>query len=256
MLLTKIIEEIKKVQPLAEENVDAGPFETMNARRGRKLQAIESLNRLRTAYTTELRRTAAFIVVLGDQRDAFTKLAVDGFKCYEADPDAYFSHLVDRVPQTVYLRESLANAFDVLGRYIEDSAHELDIVGYPQLIFRQEYQRTVKSREDFIGVVRQAVVEQIGGEIVGIQAARSLTPTAIQKENSAKFTPILLPTGDERFGLTVARDLERISTRVFLVVAGKTNADLSKLEDAIFVTEPSKEDVKKALKTISSQLKK
>lgn len=257
MNLVDILTKIKEVKILADENVESGPMETLNARRGRQRQASEELSRLRQAYTNELMRTAAFIVVVGDKREEFSSLAVDNFKCFSADPDEYFKDLVNRIPKSLYLgKESVANIFDVLGRHIEEKAHALDIVAYPQLLFKQEYQQSLRNEDDFLKVVRQAVTDQMGGEIVGIQAAHTLTKKAIESGNSAKFTPIVLTTEYEKFGLKIAADLERISTRVFLVRAGETKIMPGDGLYDVALDEVTKEEVKKVLKNISNSLKK
>lgn len=257
MTLEELLAKIKEVQPLAEENVETGPAETLNARRGRQRQSVEELVRLRRAYTSELMRTAAFIVVVGDKRDEFSNLAVNNFKCFSTDPEAYFADLVNRVPRNLYLgRESVSNIFDVLGRHIEEKAHELDIVGYPQLLFKQEYQRTLRDTADFLGLVKEAVTDQIGGEIVGIQAAHSLTKTAIERKNKSKLTPIILSTGDEKFGIKVANDLGRITSRVFFVVAGEMKTPLKNTEEVFLLPETTKESVSKTLNSVKNFLKK
>lgn len=255
MTLSELLVKIKEVQPFVEEDVDSGPIETLNARRGRKRQSAETLGRLYRAYTNELMRTAAFMVVIGTKREEFSTLAVSNFKCFSADPEAYFADLVRRVPRTLYMgKESVSNVFDVLGRHIEEKAHELDIVAYPQLLFKQEYQRALRNEADFLGLVKEAVTDQMGGEIVGIQAAHSLTKTAIDRKNTAQFTPIILSSGDEKFAIKVANDLSRISNRVFFVVAGEATTQF-KNKNIYAVSEPTKEEVKKTLKSISGLLK-
>lgn len=255
MTLGEILAEIQRIQPLAEEDVENGAVETLNARRGRKNQSIEALSNLKLAYTNELRSTALFVVVIGDKQKEFVELATNKGKCFVTDPDEYFSTLVDRIPTALYLgKESVANVFDIVGRHIEDMAHDLGIIGYPQLIFRQEYQRSLSNREQFLHLIKLAVVNQLGGEIVGIQAAKSLTEMAINKGCTARAVPILLPTNNERFGLTIARDLERISTRVFVVVAGQTTEGVT-LTSAVKVPEVTKEEVNKALKHLDKSLR-
>jgi len=259
MSLDVVLKKIKTLQPLANENLDEGPLDTMRARIGRKNQAVESLKRLRSEYSSDLLNTAAFILVIGDKRDEFTLTATENHKCFNTNPDTFYSDLVDRIPASSYAgKESISNIFDILGRHLEDKMLEFDrINGYPQLIFRNEYGRTIRNREDFLSLVKQALTEQIGGEIVGIQAVHSLVDKAIELEHTSKFTPILLPTGDEKFALTVAKDLERISSKVFVIVAG--NAEQGNLKDTeldiVTVGEPTSDGVKKALKTISNQLK-
>jgi len=257
MSLSKVLEEIKKVYPYVNEDVDSGPVETMTGRRGRKNQAIESMKRLRRDYVAELLQSAAFIVVVGDKRDAFSSVAVENYKCFSDNPESFYKGLVDKVSPSLYLgKEGMSNIFDVLGRYLEDKASSLDIVVYPQLIFRQEYAGNIGSKEDFLTLVKRAVTEQVGGEVVGIQAVHNLVDVAIKREHAAKFTPILLPSGDDKFALTVAKDLERLSKRIFIVSAGKTSKLAKSTEGVIFVKDPTNENVENALKTISDSLKK
>lgn len=256
MNLIEILSEIKKVKPFAEEVIENGPRETMTGRLGRKNQSVETLKRLKREYTNTLRQTAAFIFVVGSKREEFLTLGVDSYKCFSADPESFFSELADRVPQALYLgKESLSNTFDVLGRHLEDKAAELDIVGYPQLIFRQEYARHLNTRQDFIDVIKQAITEQIGGELVGIQTAKLLTEQAIEKNHSAKITPVLLASGDQKFVLKVAQDLERITSRVFVIVAGDTK-NLPKGLEVLSVPEVTADSVKKTLKAVSLTLTK
>jgi hypothetical protein len=257
MSLSTLLEQIKIQQPLADENVDEGPRETMPGRRGRKSRAIEEVKQLKENYANELRRTAAFVVVTGDKRNEFVSIANEHYKTFSTDPDTFYTDLVNRIPAGLYLgKESLPNMFDVVGRYLEDKM--LEFVGqgvreYNQLIFRQHYSQSVTSRADFQKVIKQALVEQVGAEVVGIQAVHTLTNEAIARNHTAKYAPILLPTGDEKFALTLARDLDKISDKVFVVVAGETTSQMTL---AYRVNEPNNDSVKKALKNISNQLKK
>lgn len=255
MSLGKILEEIKTVAPLAEENVDEGPTNTLIARRGRKLQSQEKLKRLKEQYAQELMRSATFILVTGSSRDEFTELAKDN-KCFVSDPDSFFKELVKRVPEVLYLnKEGVANVFDVMSRHLEDMALEANIVGYPQVIFKSKYNRAIKSKEDFTAIVKEALTEQMGGEITGIHAVRSLTKEAIEKSHGARITPILLPTSDESFGLKLSEDLVRLTRRVFLVVAGKSSKTIKSVQGALVVKDVTADSVRDALTKISESLK-
>lgn len=256
MTLSEILKEIKAVEPLAAEDIEAGSPETRNARLGRKSQSVEKLGRLRNSYFHELKNSVLFILVIGDQRNEFTEAATANGKILTADADAYFSKLVDRIPPALYLgKENMANIFDVVSRHIEDMAHDLGIVGYPQLLFKQEYHRSVTNREQFLALIRLAVVNQIGGEIVGIQTLQTLTDIAIERGIASKAIPVILPISNERFALTVAKDLERISSKVFVVTAGQTSDAVKDATPTVAISEVTKEEVKKALKTIEKSAK-
>jgi len=254
MSLKDLLNKIKEVKQFADENVDTGAPETLNARRGRQRQAVEELQRLQTAYTNELRRTSAFIVVIGDKYKEFLE---HSSKLFCVEPEAYFKEIVNKIPTHLYLgRESVSNLFDVLGRHIEEKAYALGIVGYPQLIFKQEYQRTIRSTDDFLNIVKEAITDQMGGEIVGIHATHVLTKASIEKNNTSQSTRIVLATGDEKFGIKVANDLHKISNRVFVVVAGELQKPLRNTKDVYGLQEVTKESVDKTLNGIKNLLKK
>lgn len=256
MTLKELLVKIAEVQPLAEENVENGSMDTLNARRGRQRQAVEELGRLRTAVTNELRRTSAFVVVIGSQSKEFADIASNSYKAFAADPESYFKELVARVPASLYIgRESVSNLFDVLGRHIEEKAYALGIVGYQQLLFKQEYQRTIRDTADFLGIVKDAVTDQIGGEIVGIQSTHDITKSVIERKRTAR-PYIVLSTKDEKFGIKVANDLLKISDNVFFVTAGEATTPLKNTDAFYAVPEVTKEAVKKTLDTISQTLKK
>lgn len=259
MSLSKLVEQIKSVKVFANEDVNSGPIETLNGRRGRKNQAIEQLRVLKNQYKTELTESAVFIIVTGEKREAFTASAVENFKCFYANPNAFYEDLATRIPASIYQngRESVSGLFDVLGRHLEDKAGELGIVGYPQMIFRQGYRTTLKSYEDLVDLIRTAINDQVGPEIVGIQAINSLLNAAIDSEHSAKVTPIVLSTEDETLALKLESSLARLHPRgVFLVVSGKGSKTLRAIDGVLTVKDPTPENVETTLKTISGATKK
>lgn len=261
MSLYDTLKQIKEIKPIAEADADEGPRETLAGRRGRKARAIETLKDLKKTYSDELRQSAMFILVIGDKRDEVATVASNFDGCFVADPEAVFTNLVDRIPQSLYLgKETVSNMFDILGRHLEDKAIEMGIVGYPQLIYRQEYAQHLSSREDFVKLVKRAMTEQVGGELVGIQTIFDLTKKAIDKNHGNKYTPIMLPSGDTKFALTVANDLERISSKVFVLQAGtvtmpkKTSG--TTVEADAKLEEVTKESVKKVLNSLKGSLRK
>ena len=132
---------------------------------------------------------------------------------------------------------------------------ELDVNSYNQLILREKYIRPVSSQADFTTIVKEALNEQIGSEIVGIQAVTSILDDAISRNHTRKTTPILLSTGDEKLALDLLRDLGTGGNRVLLVLAGKASKAY-KGQESINVKEVTEESVKSALDSIKSSLKK
>lgn len=257
MSLSTVLAEINKLKPVAEEDTDQGPVETMNGRRGRKRQAIESLKRLKEEYSKDLMRSAVFIIVSGSSREEFTKLATEKYGCFSEDPELFYKDLAGRIPEAIYKgKDDVGNMFDILGRHLEDKAMELNIIGYPQLIFKQQYRRAIKTKGEFVALIKRAINEQVGTEVVGIQTVRSIVDSAIERGHDAKVTPIILETSDDELVKEMVRDLERLTPRVFLVLSGKSSKTLKGLGDSLTVKEANEESVEKTLLTIKSSLKK
>lgn len=257
MSLQQTLEEIKKVKPFAEEDVTTGPAETLNARRGRRNQSIEKLKILKRAYTRDMLATAVFIVATGAGRESFAALAQEKFGCFSADPEEFYKDLAGRVPPVLYLnKDTVSNIFDVLGRHLEDKMGELDINEYNQLLFKAEFAGKITSADEFTDLVKRAVNKQIGAEIAGLQAIRSLAEVAIEKEHSDRITPIVLTTNDEQLALDLTRDLARLNPRVYLTVTGKSSKVIKSTEGAIVMKEANEETVTETMTSIRSSLKK
>lgn len=256
MALAEILQEIKSVKYFAEESLDGGPIETLAARRGRKFQSMERLNQLKTLYTRELNRSSLFIVTTGSAREDFAKVASE-MGVFVADPEGIYVDLARRVSPDLYQgRETVSNLFEVVGRCLEDKALELDIVGYPMLRFSDKYRQTIHSFDDFVGIVKRSINEQVGAEISGINAIRSIIDTAISREHTAKTTSIVLPTADEALVGELMRDLGRLTPKVFLVIAGKSSKGMRSVDGALSIKEPSVESVTEILKEIRGSLRK
>lgn len=257
MSLQNVLAEIKKVKPFADEELTQEPIETLNARRGRKNQSVERMKQLKREYKSELMQNTVFIIATGSGREEFVKTATEDFGLFSADPEAFYKDLAGRVPEVLYKgKEGVSNIFDVLGRHLEDKMMELDINAYNQLLFKQGYAKTLKSVEEFTQLVKQAVNDQIGAEIAGIQAIDSLVETAIEKNHADKITPVVLSTGDENFALALLKDLARLDARVFLTVSGDSSKELKSAQGAIGMKDASKKSVQDVLKQVKQSLKK
>jgi hypothetical protein len=253
MSLAEIISEIKKIKPFAEEDVDSGPAETLVGRRGRKNQALVRMADLKRAYREELLKSALFIIVSGPTKDEFAEVAAKS-KCLVTDPETFYNDLSNRLaPAVLSGRQTMDNAFDVLGRHLEDKAIELGLSGYPQVVFKQQYGRTIKSKEDLTAVIKQAINDQMGAEIVGIQAAASLVSTAVDQGYKEKFGAIVLPTDDEKLIAALMKDLKRLSPRVFKVVTGSVAVE--ETENEFYPQDVSQKSVRSILTKIRSTLK-
>ena len=259
MSLAQVRDKIKQVLPMALQDADSGPYETLAGRRGQKRQAEEKLKQLKSEYTQLLLRSAIFIVTTGTGASEFAALASsEAGNCFAADSEKFYTDIVNSVNPALYLRESLPNLFGVVSRALETKMMGISLIqnSYPSLNYKETYARAVKNKEDLLAVLKVALTEQVGGEMVGIQAIHDLVDEAIQKNHGASLTPIVLKTTDEVLALKLLPALERLTPRVFLVGVGKTSKAVKAVEGAIFVKEASAETVESALTTVRSNLKK
>lgn len=257
MSLTRVLEEIKQYQVYADEDVDSGPSETMSGRRGRKMQAQESIKRLKRDYGKDLMASSLFILISGANRDAFTSTAIENFGCFAADPEGFYRELADSVAPVLYENKMPSSSmFDVLGRHLEDKALEMDIVGYPQLLFRQQYLQNITSKESFVSLVKTAINEQVGGEVAGIHAVRAIVDSAIARSHSARVTPIVMGTKDDQLVVELFHSLKRLTPNVFLVVAGKAPRFIKNLSGALVIKEATPQSVEETLTTIKNSVRK
>lgn len=256
MSLTNVLKEMVKFRPLAEEDTESGPMETLNGRRGRKRHAVEMMKNLREEYARELLSSAVFILSVGSERAAFENLAENDFKCMSANPETIYRDLASRVHPSLYEgKESVTSLFDIVGRHLEDKALEIGVVGYPQMQFKQEYRRTIKSQEDFVQLLKVVINDQVGAELVGLQAISTLTDSAIEKNHKEALTPIVLGTDDVQFANQIVTALQRLTPKVFLVNSG-TSKGISSTWNTLSLEEVNMKSVKEVMKNIKTNIKK
>lgn len=256
MSLSNIIEEINKIKPILKEDILEGPRETYAGREGRQRNAKERMKSLKESYIDELRFSAAFIIVCGSENQKFSDIAKEEFKCFTADPEGFYKDLANRIPQELYTnRTSTANLFDIMGRHLEDKAGEMQIVGYPMLIMKQNYQRSLANKEDFVKLIKEAINEQVGSEIAGLHVIRTIAENAIETNHASRITPIVLCTEDEKFALDLRNTLGRIGSKSFLVVTGKGAKSIRNTEGVFVIKGVERDNVENCLKNISNLCK-
>ncbi len=265
MSLKTVLAEIEKNRPNAEVDVTMGNPDTYRNRLGLKNAATTTLKRLKADYRKELLASSAFIVVTGSGADTFTELASsDTFGCFATDPNDFFKDLTSRITPSLFGREGAKQLFNIAGNILEDKALELDINSYSALSFNDKYNSAVNKAEDFVPLIRNAILDQVGSELVGVNAVYSITEKAIDKKHQELVTPVLLTTSDEKFALALQKDLKKrkesdgtfagLTDKVFFVIAGKASKGLNSTEGAILVKNVSEESVGEALTSIRNKV--
>jgi hypothetical protein len=256
MSLKAILNEMETNRPNADMDVLMGSPDTMIGRVGLQRAAKETIKRLKLEYTKALMASTVFIVVMGTARDSFTNIACnETFGCFQSDPEAFFKDIVSRINPTLFGREGTRNLFNLVTNILEDKMLELDINSYNMLQFNDRYNAASNKAEDFVPLVRNAIIDQVGSEIVGVNAIHSIVDEAIKKEHSASVTPVVLNTNDEKFALDLKKNLGRIGSKVFLVVAGKASKTFTSGTELLTVVKHvNEESVGEALTQIRSKV--
>lgn len=193
MTLQSIMAEIKRLKPLADTEVAEHPRETLGGRLSRQKRAKEELKGLTETYRRALLNSALFILVTGTARDLFVEKATSSMGFFSADPEQFYKDIAGQVSPQLYLgKESSPNVLDVVTRILENKAMDVGITGYPMVTFRQEYRRVIKSKEEFVALVKQILNVQVGAEVVAAQAVKTVLPAAMSAGHEAKTTPILM----------------------------------------------------------------
>jgi hypothetical protein len=248
--LQETLAEIKKVSAVANTDPSPEPRETLSGRRGRQNRAKETLKELKEQYRRSLLSSAVFVVVTGEQSKEFRDLMA-AKASFRSDPEAFYHSLIEDIPTSLFGREGTGSLFDMVGRRLEDAALELGVISYPQMIFTNEFNRKVNTREEFLQLIKKAVNKQVGTELVGLYTVNDILEAAIQRGHKAKFTAIILATQDQEFAVELDQGLNRLTSRVYLVSAGEKQAPGTDFH----VPEVSEETVKKVQKTIDASLK-
>lgn len=256
--LNTILESMKELRPVAEMDPMVGPVETAVGRRGLQRSAVEKTSQLRLEYRQIFAANSVFMIVTGPSRQAFADLASnEAFECFSAEADDFYRSLVSKVNAQSFGRERTHFLFQVIENALYDRAMELGIGSYNSIQYKSEYSAYVNNAEELLPIVRRAVNEQVGSEIVGLHTIDRLLDRAITKNHSASVTPIVLNCADEALALDLIKNLPSIYKNVFLVSAGKPSKSIaSASKDLIQLKTVSEESVGAALQTIRSNIRK
>jgi hypothetical protein len=269
MSLSNILKEIETNRSYAEMDVTMSNEATFRNRLGLKNAAMETIRRLKVNYKDELTKSTSFIVVTGPGRDQFAQLASsETFGCFVVDSDEFYKDLSARISPpsikpSLFERENIRNLFNVAQNVLRDKAIELGVESYPPLFFNEKYNLGVNTVEEFLPIIKAAINDQVGSEMVGVSAIHSIVDGAIKRGHAAVVTPVILNTADEKFALDLEKNLKKhvlpdgtyrgMTENVFLVIAGKAPKG-PKLANAVYVKEVTEQTVGEALTTIRNKI--
>jgi len=244
-ILTKINEEKK----IAETDLNTISPRAYPYKKGQVDRAKENLESLYVDYKNQVLKNAVFILVTGSHSDEFADIAQDKFECFNIDAKSFYQEIVDQLSPELYKDKNLnSSVFDIAGNVLEDKMKNLDVVSYNSLTFSSKYSKFVKTKAEMVDILKDAINDSVGGEVVGLDALEKVSKEAVNKEYKSRVVPILLRSKDENFLLNIATSIRTINPRVVMVVAGETNNNnINPLSSISEVNETSVGDVLKEI---------
>jgi hypothetical protein len=228
MSLESIIGNIQEEKAIAEIDLDTVSTAAYPYKQGQVKSAKHKLEGLYIDYKNELLKRAVFILVTGDDAEGFSEIADSEFNCFTTDGDALFKDIVGELNPQLYT-DKMANGalFDIVSNILEHKLKHLDIVEYNELMFNTKYSRHLKDKEDCVQLVKEAVTDIVGPEVIGLNALEEVTKEAVNRGYKSRVVPILIFNKDAQFVVDISPRLRNLNPRVVRVAAGKVDIDIN-----------------------------
>lgn len=243
MNFEELIKEIEKNREIASleigENADP---RTVTTKIGHIKRAKINLKDLFLEYRKHVMEQAVFIVTKGKQYQSFVDTATSEYGCFAVDANEVFETVAKDVNKANYLNKtSNASLFDILMSVFNDVCDQIGIVGYPMVTFSTKYKRNIKSKEEFVSLIKEAFNEKIGSELITLYAVDKVARKAMDEGYSGTTIPVILYSEDTKDTEEIAQGAMKINPNVFEVSTTKKH---------------DKESVEKELVKIRESLKK
>jgi hypothetical protein len=252
--LVKLIETTKIVASSDPGNNQAN----YRVKLGKINKAKRDLEALFLEYRKVIQQNSVFIILTGSraQMNRFTDIATEKFDCLTSNADDFYTKIADEIDPKLYIdKESSPALFDVMSSIFEDFALDLDIIGYPQLIFEYKYKRLLTSKKDLIDLIKDAFNDKIGAELVGLFTIDSVSRIAVNQKFDKDVCPIVLESHDQKLALELFNKLKNLTPNVFMVATGTNRVDENIINNSVATMKKALiDDVKAALIEISAKV--
>jgi hypothetical protein len=248
MSLENVLEKISEEQIVANQDLNLVSPRVIAYKKGQVTAAKERLELLRQDLKQEIIKRSVFIVVTGSEAEKFADIANQEFKCLSFSANRLATDIVNKLSDQLYLNKSLnANTFDIIDNLLEDEMKRLDIASYNKLAFNAKYLRNIKNKQDMIDLINQAIADNVGSEVIGLDALDKAVSSVMDTKKVSRVVPIVLHTGNNGLTLDLAKNLKAITNKVFTVSAG-TQTNLTNFT----IEETNEETVGQTLKQIAT----
>lgn len=255
MSFEKIIEEIKKQKKFALEDLTDVPRLMLNSKKSRKEVAKLRLSDLFFDYRKHMNNRLLAIVVAGSRANEF-QAAVDQTeaKMPSFDGDSLYAFLASKLDSRMLQRGENANyVLDVVSRLLEDTASEIGIGSYNQMIYKNKYPAKIKSAQEAQDFIKEVMREQVGPEMNTFFLLDKAARLAFEEEFEGKFYPVMIKASDEQNLKDLYSSLSSLGNRVIVV---STDEGLAKDLNPILAEEITEKSVMSVLKKVKQKASK
>jgi hypothetical protein len=251
--LKTILKDYQTQKKIANIDLSDVPPQAYSGRLGKVKRAKENIAALEEDYLGAVRNNCLFILATGEKTDDFAQIAEEEYGCFTLGSDDFYNELISDLSDRLYVNKTLTPAiFDIVGRKIEEMALELGIQSYPFLAFEQKYKKNTANKKELMEVVRQAINDKIGAEMVGLYSTFVVAKKALDEEFDAKVIPIVLKV-EEAQVQELAQSLNRMFGNIFMIDLGIEDESL-KNKAFQKIDSINKTNIKKTLVSIKKSM--
>lgn len=233
MQLKQVIEEVKRQRKFLNQDTDNAPAATRNALEGRKKMAKRNIDELFFHYRKAVLPSITPIIVTGSKAEEFAVIAKKETELDYLSSDALYEKISQKLDPKMLGKgkESSAYVLEVAGRYLEETATEMGVASYPQLVYRQAYAGKIASQQEAKELIKRAMRDQVGAEMATLFLLDHASRLAFEDIDS-KFHPVTVVAKSQADVEDVVKSLNIYKNLGVIVVAGDSEfqSDLSDKE--------------------------
>lgn len=252
-MIKNIVSDIKDNLRIINTVVSSLPQERRAYYIAAQKTAKMRLEELNESFREEVVKNCTLILVSGLNSKAFCD------KLVAMDP-LFTAYSVNDIPELVASKidpmlytnpVSNSKMFGPISSVLEEVFISMGIREYNQIIYKSEFDGTVRSNSDLVALVKNILTKTVGLESVGIFAARSAADRALKDLFEGNSLPVVIYT--DKADKDLLDSLKKVNSERVAVIS--TSADDTITHD-VLVEEVNEEDVEKAILVIMSKINK
>jgi hypothetical protein len=118
-------------------------------------------------------------------------------------------------------------------------------------MYNAKYARVLDNENELVDLLKRAVCDIVGPEVIGLDALERVTSEAVNKGYKSKLVPILVHSNDEEFVNSLSQPFRTLNPRVVRVAAGDVESE--NLNPLVSIEEVNEDNVGNALKEIATK---